>query len=120
MAPPPNQPYGQDPIQADPKHYQLEFENEQVRILRLHFGPHEKSVMHSHPPGVVVILTDCNFRFDLSRGKTQDMIGKAGQIILFEEPFEHASENLSNKPFEAVFVELKNAQRREPQNNPGS
>jgi len=40
----------QDAAKVDPKHYKVEFENSQVRILRIHYGPHEKSVMHSTPP----------------------------------------------------------------------
>lgn len=32
-----------DPLKADPKHYSLEFENDQVRVLRVRFGPHEKA-----------------------------------------------------------------------------
>ncbi|MFQ5845458.1 MAG: hypothetical protein ACE5JG_10785, partial [Planctomycetota bacterium] len=47
----------QDPVTVDPKHYKLEFENDQVRVLRISYGPHEKSVMHEHLPGVEVFLT---------------------------------------------------------------
>jgi len=96
-----------DPVESDPKHYQLEFENDRVRVLRIRFGPHERSVMHGHPPGIAVILSDCDFRFNLPRGKMQEILGKAGQIISFEEPFEHLPENLSDKRFEAILVELK-------------
>jgi hypothetical protein len=96
-----------DPLEVDPKHYKLEFENEQVRVLRINYGPHEKSFMHEHPPGIVVVLSDCDFRFYLPRGNKQEIIGKAGQIITFEEAFEHLPENLSDKPFEAIYVELK-------------
>ena len=35
----------QDPVKVDPKHYKVELENAQVRVLRIHYGPHEKSVM---------------------------------------------------------------------------
>ena len=31
-----------DPMTVDPTHYKVEFENEHVRVLRIHFGPHEK------------------------------------------------------------------------------
>jgi ureidoglycolate hydrolase len=39
----------QDAVKVDPKHYSVVSENDQVRILKAHYGPHEKSVMHSHP-----------------------------------------------------------------------
>src|SRR5437764_340940 len=32
-----------DPTVVDPAHYKIEFENEYVRVLRIHFGPREKS-----------------------------------------------------------------------------
>ena len=48
---------GQDPIKADLRHYKVEFENARVRIVRVHFGPHYKSVMNETPPRVVVLLT---------------------------------------------------------------
>ena len=48
----------QDAVKVDPKHYKVEFENDQVRVLRITYGPHEKSVMHEHPANVAVFLTD--------------------------------------------------------------
>ncbi len=98
---------GADPVRVDPKHYKVEFENERVRVLRISYGPHEKSVMHGHPPGIVVMLSTCDFRFYLPPNKQQDILGKAGEIICFEEALEHLPENLSDRPFEAVLVELK-------------
>src|SRR5215212_9505484 len=35
-----------DPVKVDPAHYRVAFENESVRVLRIHFGPHEKSPSH--------------------------------------------------------------------------
>src|SRR6186997_1696872 len=32
-----------DPAKVDAKHYKVEFENEHVRVLRIHFDPREKS-----------------------------------------------------------------------------
>ena len=43
------QPGTQDPVRVDPEHYRVELENEKVRVLRVRYGPHEKSVMHGHP-----------------------------------------------------------------------
>ena len=96
-----------DPVQVDPKHYTVEFENDRVRVLRVKYGPREKSVMHGHPPNIVVMLTDCDFRFYLPQGKKQGVFGKVGQLLCIEEPYEHSPENLSDKPFEAIVIELK-------------
>ncbi len=70
-----------DPFKAAPKHCEVEFENDRVGVLRIRYGPHEKSVMHGHPACIVVILGDCDFRFNLPHGKRQDILGKAGEII---------------------------------------
>ncbi len=35
-----------DPVELDPKHYKVVIDNDQVRVLRAKYGPHEKSVMH--------------------------------------------------------------------------
>jgi hypothetical protein len=96
-----------DPVKIDPQHYQVEFENDRMRVLRVRFGPNEKSVMHGHPCGLAVLLSECDFRFYLPRGKTQNIVGKPGEVVSFDEPFEHLPENLGAKPFEAIFVELK-------------
>ena len=96
-----------DAAELDPQHYEVEYENDSLRVLRVKFGPHERSVMHSHPSGVVIVLSDCDFRTYLPHGKARHIMGKSGQVIGFDEPFEHLPENLSKKPFEAIFVEVK-------------
>jgi hypothetical protein len=53
----------QDPVRVDPQHYTVEFENDQVRVLRIRYGPHEKSVMHGHPAGLAVFLADTRGKF---------------------------------------------------------
>src|ERR1700740_1889038 len=70
----------EDAVKVDPKHYTVVSENDQVRILRVHYGPHEKSIMHSHPASVAVFLNDGKARFTDASGKTQDVTMKAGQV----------------------------------------
>ena len=96
----------QDPIKVDPKHYKVEFENAQVRVLRITYGPHEKSVMHVHPGSVATFLTDGHGKFTLPDGKTDEMNWKAGEAHWFA-PVKHLPENLSDAPLELVLVELK-------------
>jgi quercetin dioxygenase-like cupin family protein len=96
----------QDPTVVDAKHYKVTFENEQVRILKITYGPKEKSVMHEHPNAVAVFLTDGQVRFQLPDGKSQDATVKAGQSM-FTPGGKHLPENVGDKPFEVVLVELK-------------
>lgn len=95
-----------DPVAVDPKHYAVEAENDQVRVLRYKAGPHEKSVMHDHPAYIVVALADGKTKFTLPDGKTREAAIKARQAT-WNGPEKHASENLSDKPAEAVLIELK-------------
>jgi quercetin dioxygenase-like cupin family protein len=95
-----------DPVMVDPKHYKVEFENEKVRVLRITYGPGEKSPMHGHPNAVAVFLGDASAKFTYPDGKTESVDMKAGQAMWFP-PVEHLPENTSTKPFELIFVELK-------------
>ena len=95
-----------DPITCDPEHYTVEFENEKVRVLRIRYGPHEKSPMHSHPPLVGIFLTLHHSRHILPDGGVLDMQGKAGEVRYLDS-IQHAPENMTDEPFEVIAVELK-------------
>jgi quercetin dioxygenase-like cupin family protein len=99
-------PIAADPVQVDPKHYKVELENDQVRVLRITYGAHEKSVMHWHPAGVAVFLTENRGRFTFPDGTTTERTWRAGESMMFP-PEEHLPENLTNKPLELLLVELK-------------
>ena len=96
----------QDPVKVDSQHYKLVSENAKVRILHFLYGPHEKSVMHSHPDLVVVYLTDMRIKMTLPDGKTQEQSGKAGDAQ-WTPAGTHLPENLSDKPAEGILVEFK-------------
>ncbi|MGA2337465.1 MAG: hypothetical protein WA383_09525 [Terriglobales bacterium] len=96
----------QDAAKVDPKHYTVLSENAQVRILKVHYGPHEKSVMHSHPATVAVFLTDANGQFSYPDGKTQPFTVKAGEAQYSAAEI-HLPENTSDKGFDVIVVELK-------------
>jgi quercetin dioxygenase-like cupin family protein len=96
----------QDPVKVDPKHYKVELENAQVRVLHVQYGPHEKSVMHSHPASVIISMTDQDAKFTLPRGKTIERHMKAGEIGW--APAEtHLPENMNDKPLDVILVEMK-------------
>ncbi len=99
----------QDPVKVDSKHYKVEQENSQVRVLRIHYGAHEKSVMHAHPASVAVFLTDGDSKFTLPDGKTIESHFKAGEVQ-WEAAGKHLPENTGDKPFDLVLVELKGQQ----------
>ena len=96
----------QDAAKVDAKHYTVAFENDQVRVLKAHYGPGEKSTMHSHPNTVAMFLTDAKGRFTFPDGKSEDFNGKAGDVI-WNEAKVHLPENIGDKAFDVVLVELK-------------
>jgi mannose-6-phosphate isomerase-like protein (cupin superfamily) len=96
----------QDAIKVDPKHYTVISENDQVRILKAHYGPHEKSVMHSHPATVAVFLTDAKGQFTFADGKTQAFDVKAGGSQ-YGPANTHLPENTGDKEMDVIVVELK-------------
>jgi len=96
----------QDAAKVDPKHYTVVSENDQVRILKVHYGAHEKSVMHSHPNSVAVFLTDGKGTFTSPDGKTEPLNFKAGDPQ-YTPAVTHLPENTGDKPFDLILVELK-------------
>ena len=98
--------WAQDAAKVDTKHYTVVLENDQVRVLKVRYGPGEKSTMHAHPNSVAVFLTDAKGRFTFPDGKTEETTGKAGDV-LWNEATVHLPENTGDKAFEVVVVELK-------------
>ena len=98
--------FAQDPTKVDSTHYKVEFENDQVRVLRITYSPGEKSVMHEHPNAVAVFLTDVQGQFTFPDGKTQAMTTKGGQVLWTPEG-KHLPANTGDKPFSLILVELK-------------
>jgi quercetin dioxygenase-like cupin family protein len=82
------------------------FENDRVRVLKAHYGPGEKSTMHSHPNAVAVFLTDTKGKFTFPDGKSEDFNGKAGDVI-WNKATVHLPENTGDQAFDVVVVELK-------------
>ncbi len=101
----------QDPTKVEPTHYKLAFENEYVQVVNVHYGAHEKSRMHAHPGGVVVVLTEGHLQFTDEHGKKQEVLAKPGESRWFP-PFKHKVENLvenlGDTSYDAVYIGIKN------------
>ncbi len=97
----------QDPLKVDPRDYKLEFENSEVRVVRVKFAAHAGAPMHEHQLNrVVVYLTDQNTRMTTPDGKVDTATHHAGEFS-WGGPTKHKEENLMDKPFEAIVVEFK-------------
>lgn len=97
----------QDPTKVEPTHYKLAFENQYVQVVNVFYGPHAKSNLHSHPGGVVVVLTTGHLRFTYEDGKTQEVYAKPGEARWFPA-HKHRVENLGDTPYSAIYIGVKN------------
>ena len=101
----------QDPVKVDPNHYQVVFEDSQIRVLRITYGAHEKSVMHEHPVGTcAIMLTAGQIRFHTPDGRFTDNNAKAGDVNCTAAgpgTDKHNPENMGDTAFSAILVERK-------------
>ena len=93
----------QDPTKVESKHYKLAFENEWVQVVDVHYGPHEKSALHDHPGGVVVVLTEGHLRFTDQKGNKRELYAKAGESRWFP-PLKHRVENLGDTVYDGSIA----------------
>lgn len=96
----------QEAFKVEPTHYKLDFENDTVQVVNVHYGPHEKSNLHSHPGGVVVTLTPGHLKFTDEHGKVRETHSLAGEARWFP-PFKHSVENLDSTPYNAIYIGIK-------------
>jgi hypothetical protein len=83
-----------DPAVVDPSHYRVVLENDHVRVLRIHFEPHDKGARHEHILNRIVLYLN-----DQERAKADD-VRMAGATT-------HTEENASGQPADRIAVELK-------------
>ncbi len=99
-------PPARDAVKLTP-HDRVEFENDQVRIVRYAYDRGEKAPMHDHPAGVQILLTDVQARQTTPDGKTAKVSGKRG-TVRYRPPLTHAIENAGDR-FEGILIDLKGA-----------
>jgi hypothetical protein len=102
----------QDPTVMLPQSYKLEFENEWVRVVRVHYDAKAKLPEHTHAGGITVYLY-----FNASPGVVFSHTGgvpntrppvKPGGIRIGSAPLEHHTvENLGDTPTDFIRILLK-------------
>lgn len=104
----------QDPTKSLPDAYQVAFENDYVRIVRVRYGAGAKLADHTHPAGttVYVYLNDSDgvtFSHSSNNNRTVTRPAvKAGAIRISTGPEEHhTAENKSSTPSEFLRILLK-------------
>jgi hypothetical protein len=104
----------QDPSKALPQAYKLQFENDWVKVTRVHYEPKEKLPSHQHTQtaSAYVYLNDSGpvvFKhIGLEYGAVTRPATKAGSFRLYRGLKEmHEVENLSDLPSDFLRVEFK-------------
>jgi hypothetical protein len=106
----------QDPLTTLPKTYKLQFENDWVKIVRVHYGPHEKIPAHDHSrlPVAYVYLNNAGpviFKHvggdnpALTRPATTTGSYRLSPTTFIDET--HEVENTADVPSEFLRVEFK-------------
>lgn len=106
--------FAQDPLKALPQNYKPEFENEWVKVVRVHYGAKEKLPPHFHTEtaSAYVYLNDSGpviFKHhNLSYGAVTRPPVKAGSFRLYKSVKEvHEVESQSDTPSDFLRVEFK-------------
>ena len=93
-------------VAADPAHYSVEFENDVVRLLRIAYGPGERSVMHYHPANCSVALGDASWQMtDPTGAMAQDSV-MLGEVECGDAGV-HLPENTTSGASELILIEFK-------------
>lgn len=94
-----------DPVESNPDHYRVVFENDRVRVLEYTDSPGDRTTPHRHPDSVMYTLS--SFRRRLVAGdatrEVELQAGSAGWLPAQE----HHGENIGETPTHVIFVELK-------------
>src|SRR4051812_18137218 len=72
--------WAQDPVQIDPKHYKIEYEDAKVRVIRFTLPPGESAPMHSHSERINVIIRGGTVRQTDENGQVTETTGVTGQV----------------------------------------
>lgn len=62
--------------------------------------------MHSHPAGVVYVLSGAKLKFSYSDGRTEERSAATGETI-WRDPTTHAVENVGETEARAIAIDVK-------------
>jgi quercetin dioxygenase-like cupin family protein len=97
--------HAQDPVKTSPQYYKVLLENDQVLVLEYRLKAGEKEAMHSHPAGVVYVLSGAKL-ITYPDGRTEERAAATGETI-WRDPITHAVENIGDTEAHAIAIDLK-------------
>jgi beta-alanine degradation protein BauB len=97
-----------DPVETNPDHYSVIFENDRVRVLEYRDTPGVKTTPHEHPDSVMYTLSTFRRRLYGENGETRDVEIPVGTTAWLTAQT-HAGHNIGATDTHVIFVELKEA-----------
>jgi len=96
-----------DPLKVAPGNYKVEFENEQVRVVRVRFPAKGSIPQHEHATNrVTIALTPAKILVTNADGTKVEAAFAAGEAR-WGVPGVHAEQSLLDAPIELVMIDLK-------------
>ncbi len=96
-----------DPSKVAPDIYRTEFENKQVRVMRVKVRPGESIPRHEHAVNrITVALTPARIKLTNTDGSVVDASFKAGEAR-WGTPGTHSEKSDMNTPFELILIDIK-------------
>jgi len=83
-----------DPTAVDERHYKVVFENDHVRVLRVHYDARETGAQHQHMLNRIVVYLN-------------DQPGAKADDVRMSGPATHTEQNASDQPADRIAIELK-------------
>ena len=99
-----------DPVESNPDHCKVVFENDRVRVLEYTDVPGDRTTPHQHPDSVMYTLS--SFRRRLVSGDAQREVEMPAGLTGWLPAQEHHGENIGDTPTHVLFVELKDGTTR--------
>jgi quercetin dioxygenase-like cupin family protein len=93
-----------DPVETNPEHYRVVFENERARVLEYTDQPGDRTTPHEHPDSVMYTLSSFRRRLISDEAEREVEIGAGTTGWLPAQ--RHAGENIGDTPTHVLFVEL--------------
>ena len=94
-----------DPVDTDPDHYAVVFENDRVRVLEYTDRPGDRTTPHEHPDSVMYTLSA--FRRRLHVGDMHRDVEMPAGLTGWLPAQRHSGENIGDSATHVLFVELK-------------
>jgi quercetin dioxygenase-like cupin family protein len=101
-----------DPVKVSPDLYEVQLENEHVRVIEYSIPPGEKDNWHTHPAKVSYVVSGGSLRITTAEGESFVVQEETGSSSWFGAVGKHFGENVGATTVQIVFTEIKGVKGR--------